>query len=113
MDPTRPGTAELVGEVRFKALPQGTVLLAFHVSQAFQVNRTASEILNRVREPTPVMAVIEQLAAKYGIDKSEIAGHVLAFLEECAKLGLVRLSEVDVGGQDAPGDMQGHGGPAD
>jgi hypothetical protein len=76
-----------------RELPQGTVVLAFHISQAFELNGTGAAVFKSIVRPVPIQQVIKELAQEYELEIAEATLQILAFLEECARLGVVELVE--------------------
>ena len=89
---SEPAFARLRGELEFRELPQGIVALAFDIGEAFEVDKLGREVLDAVRERVGISELVKQLADAYDARPDDVRRDLLAFLTDCADLGLVELS---------------------
>ncbi len=82
----------LSDNLAFRRLRQGNAVLVFDVSQAFEVDDIGMAVLEWLRSSSDVAALVETLAADYGVPREVVAEDVSAFLGDCASLGIVRTA---------------------
>lgn len=70
-----------------------TVLMSVAQSKYYNMGQIGGRIWELIQQPSAVGQVIDQLLEEYEIDRSTCEAHVIAFLSNLNREGLVRINE--------------------
>lgn len=78
-------------DIDIRAYPQGTVLLAFRTSQAWQLNPVSKRFFELIDAPQQLSAVIDRISEESCESLETVAPVLAQFAEECLHARLIRL----------------------
>ena len=84
-------TTVLDGKIEIRTYPQGIAVLAFGVGQAFEINETGYNILQRIKQPINVNKLVSELVAEFGTPLNTVMKDTHKFLKDCSEFGIIQL----------------------
>lgn len=78
-------------EVNYRQI--GPSSLLNHRGDVFELNTTAADVWQALKEPRSLEELLELLAREYDIERDTLQGDIRQWLEEAAQRGIVQINE--------------------